>query len=565
MKATLSQQVAGATAWNTLLLPARVAVGLLASVIYFERLSREEVALVFLLTSLATTIGLYSDFGIERSLPRFLPEVEERAGREGVLRLLRGVLKAKMAVLLLLLGGLALLGRPLLGHLEARETGAAARLEEKARALPQGAPARATLLDEATARRHLAAEVRGDGAILLGAVGFLVVLGAFFDVHMQLLAAYFRQRSWNLITLVNTLLQPLLVTALVLLGTGVKGVLCGLVLTPAVALLLVLWRAHRLTRGLESRPGGGAPPKDLRARFTRYSAMNYFHQITTWLYDLDFVVFLSAAALGLTETALLGFAYKFARDILGFVWTPLTGVMTPLLARVKGREEEGALQDAQASLTRMIWLLLVPALAGLLLLAPGLLRTFYPRYAEAASLVTIFLVFVFAESLLSVPQNVLLVYERYRPVLLARAVVLLVVPLSAILLERFGPTGVALAVGAVRVASRLLALLAARRALGLSWPWGFTARVTLAASIMAALLALVLGRFADPATWGSGSRLLQLTGFLGLAGAGAVVYLLALRALGGLDAGDRRRLGSLNLPARGLLERLAGPLRSDPA
>jgi hypothetical protein len=107
---SLSHSVWSATLWNTLLMPARLLVGVLASVIYYQQLTRGQVGLVFFLTSLATTIGVYADLGIERSLPRFLPEVQAQAGRWGVRRLIRQVVRVKLLVLLVLVLGLMVTG-----------------------------------------------------------------------------------------------------------------------------------------------------------------------------------------------------------------------------------------------------------------------------------------------------------------------------------------------------------------------------------------------------------------------------------------------------------------------
>ena len=68
----------------------------------------------------------------------------------------------------------------------------------------------------------------------------------------------------------------------------------------------------------------------LAGRFARYSAVTYLGQLSTCLTDVEFVVFVAAALVGLEEVAVLGFAYKFALDFASYVATPLTGVGTPL-------------------------------------------------------------------------------------------------------------------------------------------------------------------------------------------------------------------------------------------
>jgi O-antigen/teichoic acid export membrane protein len=279
---------------------------------------------------------------------------------------------------------------------------------------------------------------------------------------MQFLTTYFKQRAWNIITLASTLLQPILVTALILAGLGIEGVLLGIVITPLVGLALAAWQAMRAAREIEPGPADRPLEPALRGRFARYAAVTYLMQISTWFYDIEVVVFLATAVLDLGQVAVLGFAYKLAKDLLGYVWTPLTGVMTPLLARIKERRSDTALEEAVGSLTRMIWLLVVPAGVGLVLLAPRLVEALYPKYAAGIGVILVFIVFTFLESLLSVPHNVLMVYELYRPVILSRLVAFLSVPLVILALPRYGLMGVAVTVGVVRVAARVVTVIACR-------------------------------------------------------------------------------------------------------
>src|SRR6185503_1171219 len=131
---TLSGQVFSAATWNALLLPARFVVALVSSVVYYRMLALEQVGLLFLITSLAATLGFNADLGIGRTLPRFLLEVEQRSGRDGVRLLVRRVIRAKLIILVFLILALAGLQRPLCGHLAARERAAAAALEARAAA-----------------------------------------------------------------------------------------------------------------------------------------------------------------------------------------------------------------------------------------------------------------------------------------------------------------------------------------------------------------------------------------------------------------------------------------------
>jgi O-antigen/teichoic acid export membrane protein len=558
MGKSLSEQFLTATLWNTILFPARLLVGLLASVLYYQRLSLDQVGVLFLLTSLATTIGLYADLGIERTLPRFLPEVERQSGRAGVERLMTRVIRLKLVVLLVLVAALAGFAGPLVRALAADQRTEIRALEARRGEPEIGRSEARDLEKQVAAKRAVLAEIEGNGRLFVSAVALLLLLGALFDVYMQFLTAYLKQRSWNLITLASTLLQPVLVSVFILLGWQIGGVLLGLVLAPLMSVFLARWQVRRASRELARPEGSTAEGADLGGRFARFAAVNYLMQITTWMYDLQFVIFLSVAALSLADVALLGFAYKFTKDFLGYVWTPLTGVITPVLSRVRVRGDPKVLADAHATLTRVIWLLVLPAGVGLAVLAPRILATLYPKYTTAMLLIMIFIASTFGESLLSVPQNVLMVAERYRVVVAARLLALVSVPLIYLLLPRYGLVGVALAVGLARIAARLVTAVYGRRDLDLTMPWRFMGRVALAGagmglSLWAASSAWRLRPTPSLSPWERGLALAPLA-VLGIGG--ALVYALILRLLGGLDEAERRRLLELPLPLRSSLTRL---------
>jgi O-antigen/teichoic acid export membrane protein len=375
---------------------------------------------------------------------------------------------------------------------------------------------------------------------------------------MQFLTAYFKQRSWNIINVVVTLLQPLLIIGLLVFDWRLEGVLLGMIITPIVAVALAAWQVARVGRELGTGEAGAPADHTLPRRFARFAAMSYFIQITTWFYDIQFVTFvLVALGLRLEQVALLAFAYKFAKDYLGYVYIPFSGVLTPLLSRIRGRQDPAALPETYGSLTRIFALLLIPAGVGLALLAPRLLALLYPRYTDTAVLIYLLIAFTFAESLLSVPHNVLMVYERYRPVLLSRALALLSVPLLALLVPSWGLIGAAVAVGAARLLSRLATFVNIRQGLGLRFPFGFVARVLAATLLFGLPLLFLLPAWplpADATGWtGKAAAALSLGVLAALSGVG---YLLALRLLGGLDEQERKRILSLKLPFKSALARL---------
>ncbi len=158
------------------------------------------------------------------------------------------------------------------------------------------------------------------------------------------------------------------------------------------------------------------------------------------------------------------------------------------------------------------------------------------------------------------PHNVLMVYERYRPVLIGRLLALVVVPLL-MFLPLLAPEqrlyGAALAVGFARVLPRVVALVAVRRSMGLRFPGAFVGRVIAATAAFGVPLLLLLPIWPLPANiTGWDGKVIVALGLGILAMLAGLGYLLALRLLGGLDEQERKRILSLKLPFKRALARL---------
>jgi O-antigen/teichoic acid export membrane protein len=463
----------------------------------------------------------------------------------------------KLALVAVCLLALALAHQPIIDLVLQREQQHLASLEAQAGEMHDAA-GQAGDAGEIARQRGLVALIAARGDWFLAAVGALVVFGALYDVAMQFLTAYFKQRAWNLITIVVTLLQPALIITLLLPGWGLSGVLLGLCLTPVVALLLATQQARRAATAVPPATAAVAGDPALLPRFARFAGMSWLVQLSGWFYDVQFLTFvLFGLGMRLEQVAVLAFAYKFAKDYLGYAYMPFSGVVTPLLARIRGRDDPAALHEAAAALTRLFGLMLLPAGMALAALTPRLLALLYPAYTETVTLIAILIAGTFLESLLSVPHNVLMVYERYRPVLVARALALVSVPLLVVLVPGFGLVGAALAVAVARVVSRLATVVALRRVLGVTLPWRALARNAAASLAMVVPLALLAQVWPLPASAaGLDGKLLAaaslaVLGVLALAG-----YLLALRWSGGIDPADRARLLGLRVPFRAWLARV---------
>jgi O-antigen/teichoic acid export membrane protein len=115
-QATLSGQVSRAMLWNAGWQAAKLLAGFLSAIVVANLLSKEGYGTVARLSALAGTFGLIADFGVERGLAKFLPEIEGRYGRDGVRNTLLIVLAQKLLVVAIIVVGCLIFRAQLFGY-----------------------------------------------------------------------------------------------------------------------------------------------------------------------------------------------------------------------------------------------------------------------------------------------------------------------------------------------------------------------------------------------------------------------------------------------------------------
>lgn len=511
--------------WNAVLQPLRLIAGLVSGIVVVNVLSKEGYGAIALLSAMASTLGLVVDFGVERSLVKFIPEIEARHGYAGVRRVLRLVVVQKLVVLAAILV-LALIFREFFFQFWR------GRVHE---------PTTLALLD------------RGRW-FFFAALMLLVIFGALFDVYMQALVSYFRQRAWNVIVLLVTVAKPLLLALVALAGWGVPGVVAITVAIPIAATALAAWQAAGLREPVAEAPGAARENRPILRRFVNYSALSYWIQVTEYAYSLEFVLLVLPTA---AEAAGFKTAYALVYQVLTGLWSPLTGVQIPLFARLHIRDNAYQLAEAYALLSKFLAALMFPAAIGLTLLSGNLLATLWPRYVEYTAVAQILTVALCVDAAISVPLAILMAYERFGPMLLARAFALLAIPILFYVAPRYGVTAAAVVMGGTRLATDSLAMLFATQRFPLRYPVAFASRVLLASGIMGAAIApfALLALTPSPAI-SAPQRGLYLAGNLALGLGGAGIYLAAFRFFGGIDPRDRKRIIELRIPFATRLMRL---------
>jgi O-antigen/teichoic acid export membrane protein len=533
----LAAQAGQAVVWNTLFIPAKLAAEIAVTVLQFNILSPAAVGVLALIRASVSSVGIWVDLGIERALPKFIPEVQRSSGRAGVRALIGRVMAIKLAVLLVTATILTLVSDRYLGNLQAEVL----KMEKLT----------------AADRSSLLGQLSENGWFFITAIVLLLVLGAVYDVLMAYLISYFRQRAWNSIGLASSLLTPLLIGAALLLGWDVTGVVLAMVITPIFGVALALWQVRQVARtqvagATQDETSAGSPERVMR-RFAPYSALSYLFNMSDYFASAWFAVFVVK---DLTDVGLLWAASSLVRQILSYLYMPMVGLQVPLFTRARAGEG-GSLPSAYAAVCRILLLMLAPGGVGLVLLARPLVLAQYPGFVNAVPAIVLLTPLLFVESLLATSQNALMVAERYGPIILSRMLAFVSIPLVIVLAPRYGILGAAAAIGGSRVLAGLVVFVAGRRMLQLEFPWRFALRIVLASAVMALGLAPLVGLL--PTTLVSqaiGARVMLFGAAMSLVVVGALIFVIVFRLLGGLDARDRQQLAGTRLPLKRLILRV---------
>ncbi|HST03398.1 MAG TPA: oligosaccharide flippase family protein [Chloroflexia bacterium] len=515
----LVERAGWAMFWNVAFFPLKLIIPFLAGIVLVRELRAEGWAVYGLSLALLDFLGLFSDFGIDRTLPRYLPEVELKYGRRGITRLMSGVTGIKGAVILLVVLSLALAPSYWITQFQLGE----------------------------------------NGELILLLISILLVLGALSDISIQFLYTHFRQRATNSLDVMVAIVRPSLTAGFVLIGWGVAGALFALLIATVLSVVISVVLAVRLIRRIDLEPNPRKQEvklpsnRPLTQRMFSFAALNYLINWSVYLYDLDFVLpmmslLITDNAVFIVQGAAIQLAYKFAKEFLRALVVPLTGVQTPLFSRLYAEGRMEGLRTAYATLTKVLILGLLPAGVGLIVTARNMLQILYGQVggdavmnASSASIIVactaIITVGVFGESIIGVALNVLMVYEDYRAVIISRLFSLVSIPLLLWLVPQLGAIGAAIAVAVAGLSSRSVALSFGLRKLGLRFPGTFFVRVGTSSAIMGFALLPFLAYLPPniPAT-------------IAMILTGLVVFLAAFKLLGGVDQADKDRLLSLRMP-----------------
>jgi len=532
-RAALGAHATKAAFWNTVLLPAKLGAHLLAQLVLANALPKAEYGVYVLALAVGLTSGSLVDLGTERSVVKFLPEVAGRQGRRGARTLISWVFGFKFAILAPVILLATLLHGVFFRYLDSRVS-------------PE--------------QQDVLRIVRSEHWTIFFSVISLVLVGAFYDVAMQSLVATFKNKSWNIITILVTLLDPIIVSVIVLTGGNIAIVLIGRVFVALAAMVLAggfavfAVRESADVEGQYVTDDARGRPLPIR-RFIFYSSIQYALQVTSFLTSYAFAAIILSNA---DEIAGYRIASGTVTEVLSALTVPIIGIQVPIFTRIFTARDVRQLDIAYGLIARFLALVLIPGGVGLTLLIPNLFRTLYPKYVSFSSVCIVLILFLFTEACLSTGTTVLLTFERYKPVIAARAIALVSLPVMFFTARWYGAMGAALTAGGFAALAALVGTIAATTLLPIRYPLGFVRRVGIAAACMAVVvggLAFTVGRVPDNPGGGL-HRVVWLAVTAMIAALGSAVYLAVFRRIGGVEQSDIERLRGLRIPARDLVLRV---------
>jgi O-antigen/teichoic acid export membrane protein len=494
---SLFERVSASVYWNTLLLPVVAVCTALTSVLVRRRFGLASGSYDVLL-GLLNTMLFYSSFGIPSGLMKTLPEREIASGRLAVERLLRRACSARFAILAVFVAALNLF-----------------------------APAIAE-------RLHLGP----GGVVYLRLLGALAVMRAVIDLVTYTLYAFLAQRQVNLLIVLQSVLDPTLIGAALVLGYGIGGVVVALTVSTGVVALAGIASAARVVRRLSLAPRPRASREPVSAAW-KFSLFDYVLELSRYFGGADFARTALAGVLrnrGLVAIFAVGFYLAFM--VVNLIASIFRGVYRPMFTRLRVEGRSVDLERAFLAVSKAQLALLIPAGVGLAIMAEDYVPLLYgSSFGPAVAVTRILIPLLFTETAFNQALIILTVDERYATLIRVVAIQALAAPLVVVVGRHSGVEMASLVLGLGRATTSVVAYLVCRRRYGLPYPWAFAGKVLAASAGMGAVL--VLGRAAWPT---SAVQAVTLTVV------GVVVFAIGARLTGVIGVEEIALLRRVNLP-----------------
>jgi O-antigen/teichoic acid export membrane protein len=489
--------------WNTALLPFVTAAGVLLSILVRRSFGLES-GIYDVVIGVANSILFYSGLGLAGSLPKFLPELQMRAGRRAAARLISQLASIRIGLVLAILVPLNIWARPLAEWLQ----------------------------------------LGADGLTYLRWVSVLLLGRAALDFLYRALDSFLQQLSVNALSLTNGAIDVGLAAVVVLLGLGMTGLVAALGISAIATAVLAIFVVRRKVAAVPTSVSDSSEDTPPFERVWKMSAVTYIRDLSLYFATPAFASPALLAVTGRPEpVAIFATSYFVAASTVTLVVSGFRGIYRPAFARVLAAGEREQLARSFDLMNKVQVLAVVPAGFGLAVMVADYLPLLYgPEFAVAVPVARILVGLLFAETALAVALLVLWADERYGPVLAAQVLTVAAAPLFVWSAGRFGLLAAAWVLGTARVVSAIVGYAAARRAYAVRFPWEFAGKVTLVSALMAAVL--LIGRWFWPTSWIEAAT---------LTAAGIVIITVGLRVFRVLGPNELDVLKRSSIPGGELL------------
>jgi|GEM_PF-3345039 len=496
----LIRKVTRGILWNVISSPLIMAINWAASIVVVRFLGVSRYAIYSVILATVNTIVSYSGLGISESLPKFVPEVEERFGKKGLLSFLKLTISLRSAVLLILV----------------------------------------LLLNIFATRFSLRFGFGASGVLYIRLISIIVVLRSLTLFFYNVLYSYFEQKIVNLTTALLQLIQPALVIWFVMAGLDIIGILIAMTAANLTVSFIAGRYSLKSIKAVEKEEKEEFKAREIGKRFSLYSIFFYFYELSRYFIGVDFAVFIIALVRAKEEIAYFSLGFKFVMMVIVFLVSSMRGVFRPLIGNVYATGDIEKLRRTYDNLEKIQILLTIPAGAGLFILTPDLIPLFYKAdFLPSVPIARILISFLFLETMLVGGTVILPIYEKYKTVLLIRSLIFLNIPVLYILSARFGIIAAAIGLGLLRLLIAVIENFACYLLFKVHFPYRFLLK-TLGASLVFSSVLIPLKRML-----GTSIKEVIILTLLG-----GLIFLIMLRILRVISEEEKNLIRRSGLPLK---------------
>lgn len=470
----IQSQIRGNLFWISVKIVFSTFFGLLITTIIVRNLTVSEFGLYNLLFALLGYINLACSFGVNSTFQRYLPELYQKKDYYNLNRIVgRGVAIEFVTVI----AGISLI-----------------------------------------------AVFSGPLGRLLNAEGWIQYYRLFAPYYLLMLeggllvivlSSLFLQKYVTIAELSISTIRTFAITAALMLGYSLKGVICAEVAAAAAyTLLLAFFYFSKFRR---AHPVDVKTASVSKRRLIRYGGFTFINDIGSSVLDEATDYLIISAYLGTAAVGLYAFAVRIVRMFFRFLPTnTFQGLLQPVFfLRYSESEDYGELNRMFNLLVKLNSFLCFPFCIGLYLLGDKLIiYLFDPKYIDALIPLWIVITFVTIDMCMTSVGLVLKAVEKVEILLQSKVFSLYNLVGDILVVPVFGIVGVALVTGSAVVFKDLYCYVFAKKYTGIAIDWRGLRTILVNSLAMGLAVALVR------------SKVTGLASLVGVVLAGALLYLL---------------------------------------